>query len=178
MGSWGALRQPRGKKLWLLFTTSMRRRCLWRRWWPTDKRARELLGEAPSTPTPFSLQVLLKFLKRQEISRLSGIDQLPENVDPGKREEFLTDAEFLEVRSFSSVNKRLLDDWGKSCGRSCKVKKRLTVVSWDKTIMFQSLSQAIAHYPGARDGQGGLVSAACLETDRSKASKKSFLAPR
>ena len=160
------------------FTTSMRRRCLWRRWWPTDKRARELLGEAPSTPTPFSLQVLLKFLKRQENSRLSGIDQLPENVDPGKREEFLTDAEFLEVRSFSSVNKRLLDDWGKSCGRSCKVKKRLTVVSWDKTIMFQSLSQAIAHYPGARDGQGGLVSAACLETDRGQASEKSFLAPQ
>ena len=44
--------------------------------------------------------MLLKFLKRQENSRLSGIDQLPENVDPGKREEFLTDTEFLEVRSF------------------------------------------------------------------------------
>ena len=28
---------------------------------------------------------------------LPGIDELPENVDPGKREEFLTDAEFLEV---------------------------------------------------------------------------------
>ena len=28
---------------------------------------------------------------------LSGIDELPDNVDPGKREEFLTDAEFLEV---------------------------------------------------------------------------------
>ena len=28
---------------------------------------------------------------------LLGIDQLPENVDPGKREDFLTDAEFLEV---------------------------------------------------------------------------------
>ena len=49
-------------------------------------------------------------------------------------------------------------------------KKSLTVVSCvvkDETIMFQSLSQAIAHYPGARDGQRGLVSAACLETDRS-----------
>ena len=123
----------------------------------------------PSTPTPFSLQVLLKFLKRQENSRLSGIDQLPENVDPGKREEFLTDAEFLEVRSSSSVNIKLLDN------------KSLTVVSYvvkDKTIMFQSLSQAIAHYPGARDGQGGLVSAACLETDRGQAGEKSFLAPR
>ena len=60
----------------------------------------------------FSLQVLLKFLKRQENSRLSGIDQLPENVDPGKREEFLTDAEFQEVRS-SSVKIKLLDNWGK-----------------------------------------------------------------
>ena len=123
----------------------------------------------PSTPTPSSLQVLLKFLKRQENSRLSGIDQLPENVDPGKREEFLTDAEFLEVRSSSSVNIKLLDN------------KSLTVVSYvvkDKTIMFQSLSQAIAHYPGARDGQGGLVSAACLETDRGQAGEKSFLAPR
>ena len=60
-------------------------------------------------------------------------------------------------------------------------KKSLTVVSCvvkDETIMFQSLSQAIAHYPGARDGQGGLVSAACLETDRGQASEKSFLAPR
>ena len=28
---------------------------------------------------------------------LPGVDQLPENVDPGKREEFLTDAEFVEV---------------------------------------------------------------------------------
>ena len=54
---------------------------------------------------------------------MSGIDQLPENVDPGKREEFLTDAEFLEVRSSSSVNIQLLDNWGKSCERSCKVKK-------------------------------------------------------
>jgi len=27
----------------------------------------------------------------------AGIDELPENVDPGKREEFLTDAEFLQV---------------------------------------------------------------------------------
>ena len=127
------------------------------------------MGEVPSTPTLFSLQVLLKFLKRQENSRLSGIDQLPENVDPGKREEFLTDAEFLEVRSSSSVNIKLLDN------------KSLTVVSYvvkDKTIMFQSLSQAIAHYPGARDGQGGLVSAACLETDRGQAGEKSFLAPR
>ena len=83
---------------------------------------RELLGEVPSTPTPFSLQVLLKFLKGQENSRMSGIDQLPENVDPGKREEFLTDAEFLEVRSSSSVNIQLLDNRGKGCERSCKVK--------------------------------------------------------
>ena len=132
----------------------------------------------PSTPTPFSLQVLLKFLKRQENSGLSGIDQLPENVDPGKREEFLTDAEFLEVRSSSSVNIQLLDNWGKSCERSCKVKKKTCVVKDKTTIMFQSLSQAIAHYPGARDGQGGLVSAACLETDRGQAGEKSFLAPR
>ena len=88
---------------------------------------RELLGEVPSTPTPSSPQVLLKFLKRQENSRLSGIDQLPENVDPGKREEFLTDAEFLEVRSSSSVNIQLLDNWGKSCERSCKVKKTFQV---------------------------------------------------
>ena len=61
---------------------------------------------------------------------MSGIDQLPENVDPGKREEFLTDAEFLEVRSSSSVNIKLLDN------------KSLTVVSYvvkDKPIMFQSL---------------------------------------
>ena len=34
---------------------------------------------------------------------LPGIDQLPENVDPGKREEFLNDAEFLEVSSNQSV---------------------------------------------------------------------------
>merc|ERR1711971_418667 len=27
----------------------------------------------------------------------AGIDELPENVDPGKREEFLTDADFLQV---------------------------------------------------------------------------------
>ena len=33
---------------------------------------------------------------------LPGIDQLPENVDPGRREEFLTDAEFLEVSSNQS----------------------------------------------------------------------------
>ena len=81
------------------------------------------MGEVPSTPTPFSLQVLLKFLKRQENSRLSGIDQLPENVDPGNREEFLTDAEFQEVRS-SSVNIKLLGNRGKGCERSCKVKKK------------------------------------------------------
>ena len=60
-------------------------------------------------------------------------------------------------------------------------KKSLTVVSCvvkDETIMFQSLSQAIAHYPGARDGQRGLVSAACLEADRGQAGEKSFLALR
>ena len=54
----------------------------------------------------------------------------------------------------------------------------ISCVVKDETIMFQSLSQAIAHNPGARDGQGGLVSAARLETDRGQAGKKSFLAPR
>ena len=58
-------------------------------------------------PTSFSsLQVFPLFLSPGSnhpplfsLCKLSlpGVDQLPENVDPGKREEFLTDAEFVEV---------------------------------------------------------------------------------
>ena len=44
-----------------------------------------------------SLRRFLLKKKKKRILLFAGIDELPENVDPGKREEFLTDAEFLEV---------------------------------------------------------------------------------
>jgi len=50
----------------------------------------------------------------------AGIDQLPENVDPGKREEFLTDAEFLEVLGMDREAWSALPAWKQIAAKRAK----------------------------------------------------------
>jgi len=50
----------------------------------------------------------------------AGIEQLPENVDPGKREEFLTDAEFLEVLGMDREAWAQLPGWKQIAAKRAK----------------------------------------------------------
>merc|ERR1711962_1329172 len=50
----------------------------------------------------------------------AGIDQLPENVDPGKREEFLTDAEFQEVLGMDREAWSALPAWKQIAAKRAK----------------------------------------------------------
>merc|ERR1711928_35763 len=50
----------------------------------------------------------------------AGIDELPENVDPGKREEFLTDTEFLEVLGMDREAWAQIPGWKQMAAKRAK----------------------------------------------------------